>query len=235
MSATWCLLSGIDAVCINQSDVDERNQQVRLMRDIFHGAECVSAWLGEEEESSTLALDVIERWAVAYANHGTDIPAMLQTVGNPFHPLAWGAIRSLLSRPWWTRLWIYQEVVMAQRVILLCGHKSLDWNYLHQAYFPWHELLLLTSSAYVSIKDTGPIVNVMDNSYWVSLVFDRRKKVNNQSENMLNLMRSCIHRQSTDLRDRIFAVIGLAQDGSDFGGRTITILSKEFIQNLLGS
>ena len=71
------------ALCINQADVDERSQQVRLMRDIFQGANRVTAWLSEEKDSNTLALDMIERWMVAYANHGTDIPAVLQTVDLP--------------------------------------------------------------------------------------------------------------------------------------------------------
>ncbi|KAH9216066.1 heterokaryon incompatibility protein-domain-containing protein, partial [Leptodontidium sp. 2 PMI_412] len=36
----------IDALCINQSDIEERAHQVSIMGDIYKNAECVHAWLG---------------------------------------------------------------------------------------------------------------------------------------------------------------------------------------------
>ena len=45
----------IDAICINQTDLPERGQQVRIMDSIYRGAECVLAWLGERNESSDAA------------------------------------------------------------------------------------------------------------------------------------------------------------------------------------
>ena len=40
----------IDAICIDQSNVHERNEQVRRMRDIFEQALEVFVWLGEEKD-----------------------------------------------------------------------------------------------------------------------------------------------------------------------------------------
>ncbi|UZP36619.1 hypothetical protein NXS19_004435 [Fusarium pseudograminearum] len=37
----------IDSICINQSDTDERNAQVRLMSQIFSDAKLMIAWLGQ--------------------------------------------------------------------------------------------------------------------------------------------------------------------------------------------
>jgi hypothetical protein len=39
----------VDALCINQSDLDEKGQQVSLMREIFKRAGKVTMWLGEPE------------------------------------------------------------------------------------------------------------------------------------------------------------------------------------------
>jgi hypothetical protein len=50
----------IDAICINQANLDERSQQVQLMRDIYSGASCVVVWLGEEGEDGRLALQTIQ-------------------------------------------------------------------------------------------------------------------------------------------------------------------------------
>ncbi|KAH8594109.1 heterokaryon incompatibility [Bisporella sp. PMI_857] len=40
-----------DEVCINQDDMQERESQVSLMRDIYKEAERVWAWLGQGTES----------------------------------------------------------------------------------------------------------------------------------------------------------------------------------------
>jgi hypothetical protein len=39
----------IDAICINQSDDEEKSLQVARMRDIYHAAEEVIVWLGKSE------------------------------------------------------------------------------------------------------------------------------------------------------------------------------------------
>ena len=39
-----------DQICINQADVAERSQQVRLMNEIYRGAARVLVWLGRDEE-----------------------------------------------------------------------------------------------------------------------------------------------------------------------------------------
>lgn len=43
----------IDAVCINQDDVDERNAQVMRIKDNFSQSLVVTVWLGENEMSGT--------------------------------------------------------------------------------------------------------------------------------------------------------------------------------------
>lgn len=45
-----------DAICINQMDLDERAQQVPVIKDIFHDADGVVIWLGPESITTALAL-----------------------------------------------------------------------------------------------------------------------------------------------------------------------------------
>ncbi|KAH9206931.1 heterokaryon incompatibility, partial [Leptodontidium sp. 2 PMI_412] len=42
----------VDAMCINQEDLKEKNQQLPLMRDIYLGAQMTVIWLGEGYEHS---------------------------------------------------------------------------------------------------------------------------------------------------------------------------------------
>lgn len=52
-------LSWIDAICIDQEDVEERSSQVAIMGKIFAQADQVIAWLGEEDQDSRTALPLI--------------------------------------------------------------------------------------------------------------------------------------------------------------------------------
>ena len=50
----------IDALCINQANVCERNKQVQKMGKIFKGAQSVIAWLGLAGNDSNLAMEKLE-------------------------------------------------------------------------------------------------------------------------------------------------------------------------------
>ncbi|KAK4545615.1 hypothetical protein LTR36_002568 [Oleoguttula mirabilis] len=50
----------IDAISINQEDVDERNAQVPLMKDIFGQAETVHIWLGPQNHRTDLAIGKLD-------------------------------------------------------------------------------------------------------------------------------------------------------------------------------
>lgn len=43
------------------------------------------------------------------------------------------AIQTLLNRPWWQRVWVVQEFVLAQEAILICGKDMLNWVIWSQA------------------------------------------------------------------------------------------------------
>jgi hypothetical protein len=51
----------IDGLCINQTDDEERNQQVMKMRDIYSHAEEVVIWLGDRADNSQLAMRFMEK------------------------------------------------------------------------------------------------------------------------------------------------------------------------------
>jgi hypothetical protein len=51
----------IDALCINQTDLEERANQVTIMRHIYHKAEKVIVWLGPAADNSHLAVDFLAK------------------------------------------------------------------------------------------------------------------------------------------------------------------------------
>ncbi|KAK4060261.1 uncharacterized protein Triagg1_10811 [Trichoderma aggressivum f. europaeum] len=113
----------IDAICVNQSDLLEKNHQIPMMNLIYAAARALIIWLGESSSDSDLALEWI--------NHlGSASPYdKMPNIPNK----AWQAIQSLLERPWWKRIWIVQELTAGamglklEKASILCGHTRVSW------------------------------------------------------------------------------------------------------------
>ena len=71
------LLLWVDAICINQHDLEERNHQVKLMRQIYTQASTVNIWLGDETLGSPTALGLLKKIA-----QGLNLYSMLRNL-NP--------------------------------------------------------------------------------------------------------------------------------------------------------
>jgi hypothetical protein len=109
----------IDAVCIDQTSVKERGHQVGIMPSIYKQATSVNVYLGEAEDNSDLAMDNLNTHIWFQHEDGA------LEAGGESHT----AMHKLLSRPWFSRVWVIQEVFMARRApAVLCGDKSVDWS-----------------------------------------------------------------------------------------------------------
>jgi hypothetical protein len=62
----------VDAICIDQGSISERNHQVRLMREIYSRARQVLIWLGHGTADSSLALEYLSQFATGAKSKGPD-------------------------------------------------------------------------------------------------------------------------------------------------------------------
>jgi Heterokaryon incompatibility protein (HET) len=128
-SNTQCPVLWIDAVCINQSDVYEKNTQIRLMKRVYEAADIVVIWLGPEIEDSTkLAVaQILSLWRNFWiprlereggseekALASIQIEDLLQVLGfkledgsYQIYNTCWESVHDLLEKPWWSRIWVY--------------------------------------------------------------------------------------------------------------------------------
>ncbi|TVY16431.1 Heterokaryon incompatibility protein 6, OR allele [Lachnellula arida] len=74
----------VDAICIDQTNVLERNQQVQLMRRIYNQANRVLIWLGVEENGSTQAIAMLPKLKEVSLLHEREI--LLQMMEDEFYP-----------------------------------------------------------------------------------------------------------------------------------------------------
>lgn len=132
----------IDAICINQIDKVETAHHTRKMNIVYGSAQKVLAWLGKGDENSDNAMDriedineklsliledgtpeniaFIENWLGKDTLTSTNLPS----TNDP----TWAALGRIFSQRWFTRLWILQEVVLAQHLLIAHGNRQINWT-----------------------------------------------------------------------------------------------------------
>ncbi|KAK4892052.1 hypothetical protein LTR27_009402 [Elasticomyces elasticus] len=135
----------IDAICIDQTNLAERNHQVQLMAQIFRGARRVIAWLGNTSLDSKLhvyadnwagewckALEGYDdtydlAWDYLYNSETSEhvLPGTFDNIASENDPLYEAAVlvemRHLYQNPYWSRLWVVQEIILAREAYLVSG------------------------------------------------------------------------------------------------------------------
>jgi hypothetical protein len=110
-----------DALCINQEDIAEKNIEVKRMGDIYKNADRVISWLGDEEDQSGQTLEFICAVRNSLISNLTPAPDSLEFI-QKMNTVAALRITELLLRPYWSRIWIVQEIAMGgDRSIAICG------------------------------------------------------------------------------------------------------------------
>lgn len=109
----------VDAICINQNDEVERMHQVQLMGTIYRNAQRVLVWLGEPNNPSPLSNP---------SHPSEEIPLHPQTQFPNFTPSQHTHFQTLLSNPWFSRVWIQQEVVLSRDLLLRYGFEEYTWQ-----------------------------------------------------------------------------------------------------------
>lgn len=111
----------VDAICIDQDDLDEKNHQVEMMDEIYGNAVRVCIWLGEAEESSTIALDFINNEVLKLQNFD-------DLCERPETSPKWRALLELMQRDWFSRRWVVQEIALARSAVIYCGKDKISWS-----------------------------------------------------------------------------------------------------------
>jgi hypothetical protein len=112
-----------DAICIDQWNLLERNHQVGLMRDIYSRAADTIVYLGTPDVGSM-------------SSSCTLIKAMRRRDRNANldHDFLKTAAVEILSWPWFTRVWTYQELVLSKKVWVQLGRDRTKWSQLCTAF-----------------------------------------------------------------------------------------------------
>ncbi|CAG1961471.1 unnamed protein product [Fusarium graminearum] len=115
----------IDSICINQSDVEEKAQQIQHMQRIYSQASRVICWLGKESGDSNIAMEFVKHLDKMSREkyHIDKLRTILQASE---YRAKWAALGNLLSRRWWSRIWTVQEFVLPASISFWCGTRSVS-------------------------------------------------------------------------------------------------------------
>jgi len=110
------------------------------MREIYEKASNVIVWLGEESLSTNCAMDFLD----LASRQETPRDWFLSTVieRGPTYQDQWKAVILFWRKPYWTRVWIIQEIGCASRLAVMCGSKIVSW-----------EVIVHCQSAWVEVRD----------------------------------------------------------------------------------
>jgi len=262
------VLLWVDALCINQEDYVEKSQQLHLMRDIYAYAKRTRVWLGPADDNSDdimiqlaqIGKNVIECGAFDLFIRMTTLsikdPPGAAQAENEAAKLVESMLDSslakledscrllkgvcnLLSRQYWSRVWILQEIVVSRNVEVYCGNLKIEFPFLHAAmlyiiymrtFLTTQLVKLLTNLLEASTDGDFPsdcelksqFDSVISTEVPLTATFISGMRLRYQDsaqdngEARLNLIqllaRTRVGRKATDDRDRIWALLGMAED-----------------------
>lgn len=220
----------VDAICINQADLQEKSLQVPRMHEIYSGADKVIVWLGESSDLSDIALDLIQNAAaVTRKETGVKLDKVFDPSTTPPSDTeqvlwqkavdeGWKSLTLLFSRPWWSRVWVVQEVVFSQSCIVLCGSRAIDWQDFTDSWDTIREisqkLRVLGASSLVRMRII-PYVNLFRQ------ITQRRPTSGIEQmareQVMIHYLNALRDLEATDPRDHVFGSLGMAYPSGSIG------------------
>jgi nucleoside phosphorylase len=204
----------IDAICIDQSNLQERGHQVDQIGRIFSNAENVIFWLGRATDATDLLMELLlelqseiskqncKEWEVRDARW-LELWSKVQLESGRFdQPLCQmqkDGYRYLLDHAWFTRAWTIQEVAMARSASIYCGGKRVKaWIF-----------SLAASILNIEPKESCQLVMDMFPGPF------RKDDIRNKKSNLFTLLSKFNSSHAREPLDKVYGFLGLSSDATN--------------------
>nr|OQO32326.1 hypothetical protein B0A51_00385 [Rachicladosporium sp. CCFEE 5018] len=251
----------VDAICINQSNEDEKSYQVRMMGQIFRRAEAVLACVGHHSSDSAFLCGTLKDHEITLLaivgqldSSNTAFWPQFRLPNSTLHQLwrlaksiAWrlrftlethrrifAAVVAMLERPYFQRVWVAQELFMAKRSLLLCGFDQCemvalegllaistlsDWGtprsdaaFLYSVGYRFRNMPFWRRMLYSVTQNIDPdgLLGYSGAESALATPLRYAGSCNARPEESLGRMMNIVQMlQCTDLRDMIYAIVGM--------------------------
>lgn len=241
----------VDQISINQLDPSEKDHQVPLMRDIYAGSERVVVWLGTSERPSDDYFDFLRdvcsdgimsrvmgpnvghfpKVSLAVTDPSIELTEVeredrddvLSLVLRHGPKLPFDGMINVMSRHWFTRLWIVQEVSLGRDVTFVCGSRSLCFDcfrtgVLFYGVYAKHWLPNIKSA--VSQNEMRRRYDMLDLTLSFTRIFQERKAIHlfKRRQTLYDLLLKYSvsgdgpRIEASVPEDRIFGLMGMAEE-----------------------
>jgi hypothetical protein len=206
----------IDQVCIDQSNVEERERQVSRMRDIYSGADAAVVWLGDHDydtkllesmykELSALPSVTENRGGVLMLDQSALRKMMdMGSIGDGLSRNRRDLLERFLNRAWFRRAWVYQEAVVAPRVEMVWGYLALPFDFVTGLIMSVYSIAKSEEGGewHMRLKQTkgfGPLR---------AIFYDRQAYRENKMDFLNILWHARKYLEATDHRDFVYSFLG---------------------------
>ncbi|KAK2767777.1 hypothetical protein FQN54_003936 [Arachnomyces sp. PD_36] len=206
----------IDKVCINQEDNVEKAAQVAMMGDIYARAAEVIIYLGPSVNDSDFLIDgmpELAKWMKDLLEAGMSrlpfehVPRLAETTARLLR-----ALGHMYARPWFTRVWVVQEVLLPRSRIFLCGRRQFDWELFEELTVNLMDLNILECLESPGVPKDLIEFGARNMRILRSLETLRRPPSRGISDReLLVLLEAGRSRNATEPVDRVWAFMGLAR------------------------
>ena len=223
----------IDAVCINQGNFAEREEQVKMMRDIYKAAKTTFVWLPVGRGASDEDLEKIGKGFTSMAMlremyHVQQFRDMVHNGKVSFDTLdhmkygekelrvPWenrDGITKLFTQPWFERIWICQEIAVSENAHVFDGTHIAPWGLFADSAEVVHSLGGLENSKIWESNEVAHDKTFVGN---VRRLEKLRKSVKQETQTgLLELLNATVNFQSTESLDRVYGLLGLITEDRD--------------------
>lgn len=197
-----------DAICIDQTNMQERAHQVSNMGAIYWRCSSMFIWLGPPRSSSESRnpFEMVLHWADNKHFHQYPGFSISEESGdwifqdNSTYQQMYELFADFISRPWWTRLWCVQEIALCPSATLVLG----EWR------LPWATVLVALKNYYRHAADCCSRASGLFPAKY-TYFSDHLLFLPQQSELVSadRVFRAFRHKLCKDPRDKIYGLLGL--------------------------
>jgi Heterokaryon incompatibility protein (HET) len=201
------ILLWADGICINQTDVEEKNQQVSMMAEIYRNAKGSIGYIGSPPPgvNATASFEAFARFAGAKIATSETAPGERGSKEDPVT-----TSRGIWNSPWFFRSWVTQEAVLSKDMICIFGDElstatfSIDTlgALVHQVQIPGKADL--KSGFAEEPNREHPAVQVHS---WCQLRTSLRREPS--GINLIKVLDLLQPADAMDKRDKVYSILGI--------------------------
>lgn len=177
----------IDALSISQLDPEERRNQDAIVSRMFSSADKVLVWLGDASDCGAMTM----------------IGTMIAERYFPKRAMQGQTVIDFCERPYWHRLWVFQEIRRARRIELMCGQHRMAWSEFEALFdgsIDLYKVFLPSTALEISSSAAGRMVRL------------RRKVIDTSIQSLLF---ETYHLACAGRGDKVYAILSIATEGAD--------------------